>query len=223
MLWCSIATSLAASPTAVASGQVAFDRDYKFTLCRVDPGAWLHDGFFARSEAGISWLEATVSNSGQLHRRSHISAIGQSSSADIGATPAKGLVLGISVWTAILDPTFVEDGKTVVPDDDSVKLTLLRLGPFVDWYPNPRRGYHFFGGGGVAVQIERDTKGKPIYPIPLGFSLSTGTGYEWFISRQLSVGFVGRFAFGWLTRMLSDTPERMLFVTPELALTVTYH
>jgi hypothetical protein len=204
-------------------GEVALEQNYRYALCRVDSGAWLHDGFFARSEVGISWLEATVSNSGQLHRRSRISAIGESSSVDIGATPARGLVLGISVWTAILDPTFVEDGKTVIPDDDSVKLTLLRLGPFVDWYPNPKRGYHVLGGAGFSVQIERDTKGKPIYPIPLGFSLSTGTGYEWFVSSELSVGFLGRFAFGWLTRMLADAPERMLFVTPELAVTVTYH
>lgn len=189
----------------------------------MSPGDRMHDGLFARSEAGVAVLEATVSGSGQLPRRSRIRAIGQSASVNIGATPARGLVLGISIWTAILAPTFVEDGRTIVPDDDSVKLTLLRIGPFFDWYPNPRRGYHMFSSGGFAVQIERDTKGNPIYPIPLGFSFSTAAGQEWFVSSDLSLGFLGRFAFGWLTRTVVGTPERMLFVTPELALTATYH
>jgi len=192
-------------------------------MCPVDPGERLHDGFFARSEAGIAWLEATVSDSGSADRRSRVSAIGQSATLSIGGTPASGLVLGVSIWTAILDPTFVVAGKTVVPDDNSVKLNLLRAGPFLDWYPNPRRGYHAFASVGFAAQIELDTKGNPIYPNSKGVTLSTGTGYEWFLSGELSVGFVGRFAVGWLTRTPVNTPERMLFITPELALTATYH
>lgn len=208
---------------ANASGEPDRASSPGYGICPVDPGARLHDGFFARSEAGLALLEASVSDSGQHPRRSRIRAIGQSAAISIGATPASGLVVGLSIWTAILDPSFVEDGRTVVPDDNSVKLTLLRVGPMLDWYPNPRRGYHVFGSTGFAVQIEHDTKGNPIYPVPLGVTASTGTGYEWFVSDELSLGLLGRFAFGWLTHTPSSTPERMLFVSPELALGATFH
>jgi hypothetical protein len=220
-LWPAVlATWLTATVTATTASA---DSVGVAQVCPVEPGYHLHDGFFARSEAGVTLLEATVSDSGQSPRRSRIRAIGQSASVNIGATPAKGLVLGISIWTAILDPTFVENGRTIIPDDNSITLTLLHVGPFLDWYSNPRGGYHAFGSMGFAAHIERDSKGNPIYPVPKGITGSTGAGYEWFVSSDMSVGVLGRLAFGWLTRTPVSTPERMLFVAPELAFTATYH
>jgi hypothetical protein len=191
--------------------------------CEAAPGARLHDGFFARSESGIAVLLATVSDSGGPPFRSRVRGVGQGASISIGGTPAPGLVLGGTLWTSRIDPVFVEDGRDVAPDDDSVKLTLLRVGPLVDWYPHPDRGFHALAALALTVQFETDTKGNPLLPAAFGASLSTGAGHEWFLSSELSLGILGRVAFGHVNRAAADGHERMLFVIPELALSATYH
>jgi hypothetical protein len=189
----------------------------------VEPGAHLHDGFFARSESGITFLWANVSGAGGPPLRSGVRGVGQGATLSAGGTPAPGLVLGGSLWTARIDPVFVEEGKVFRPDDDSVKLLMLRVGPLIDWYPHPARGFHAFATAGLTLQIETDTKGDPIEPLALGASFSTGAGRQWFVSNQLSLGLVARIAFGALEGARSGRVERTLFVAPELALSVTYH
>jgi hypothetical protein len=190
--------------------------------CAPDPGERLHDGFFARSESGVALLSASVTDSG-APSRSRVRGVGQLASISIGTTPLAGLVLGGTLWTARFDPVFVEDGRQITPDDDSVKVTLLRLGPFVDWYPNPGQGFHALSTVALALQVETDTKGEPLPPAAFGASLSTGAGYEWFLSSEVSLGFLGRVAFGGLTRAATGGTERSLFVIPEISIAATYH
>lgn len=132
-------------------------------------------------------------------------------------------MVGGTVWTARIDPVFVEGGKTITPDDDSVKVTLLRLGPFLDWYPDPARGFHTQAAAAFTAQIESDVKGNPIKPAALGAALSIGTGYEWFISSELSLGLLGRLALGRVVRTPTEGKQDMLWIIPELALSATYH
>jgi hypothetical protein len=187
----------------------------------VDPGEHRHDGFFARSEAGLAFFRAVVSGSGAL--RTGISGLGQSAVLSVGGTPVPGLVVGGTVWTARIDPVFVERGKTITPDDDSVKITLLRLGPFLDWYPNASRGFHTQVAAAFTAQVESDVKGNAVRPPAMGAAVSIGTGYEWFIARELSVGFLGRVALGRVVRTPEEGKEHMLWIIPELALSATYH
>jgi hypothetical protein len=191
--------------------------------CDPEPGERLHDGFFARSESGVAFLSAYVSGSGTRPLRSRVRGVGQSASISLGVTPARGLVLGGTLWTARIDPEFVEGGKDVAPDDDSVKVTLLRIGPLIDWYPNPERGFHALVAVAFTLQLETDTKGNPLLPAAFGASLSTGAGHEWFLSSELSLGILGRVAFGRMDRDAADGHERTLFVVPELLLSATYH
>jgi len=185
-----------------------------------DPGERLHDGFFARSDTALAILFAGVSGSGP---RTGIRGVGQSAVISIGGTPARGLVLGGTVWTARIDPVFVEDGRTVTPDDDSVKVTLLRIGPFLDYYPDPASGFHVQAAVQLAVQIESDVKGNAVEPAALGAALSAGAGYEWFVSSELSLGPLARVAFGRVVRTPSSRDERMLWIIPEIGLSATYH
>ncbi len=190
--------------------------------CEADPGAKTHDGFFARSEPGLAFYWAHVSGSNAL-RRTGIRGLGQSAALSLGGTPARGLVLGGTVWTVRIDPVFIENGKTVTPDDDSVKVTQLRVGPFLDWYPYPKLGFHSLVAVELVVQLESDVKGNPIKPETFGAALATGSGYEWFIANELSLGFIGRVAFGAAARAARDGTEHTLFIVPELALSATYH
>ena len=71
-----------------------------------------------------------------------------------------------------MDPVFVEQDRTVSPDDDSVKITLLRLGPFLDFYPEPAGGFHVVTAAALTVQVESDVKGNAVQPAALGAALA---------------------------------------------------
>jgi len=189
----------------------------------LERGARLHDGFFARSEPSLAFFRAIVWGSETETRRSGIRGIGQGAGISLGGTPARGLVVGGTVWTARIDPVFIEDGNTVSPDDDSVKVTLLRLGPFLDFYPDPARGFHVVTAAALTVQVESDVKGNAVEPAALGAALSIGPGYEWFIMNELSLGLLGRVSVGRLVRTPNDGQQHILWIIPELALTATYH
>jgi len=186
----------------------------------LEPGEHLHDGFFFRSESGLSFYWADVSGSAP---RNGIRGIGQSGGISIGGTPAHGFVLGGTMWTARIDPVFVQNGLTVTPDDDSVKLTLLRTGPFIAFYPNPTRGFHVQAAALLAIQIESDVKGNPIEPAAFGPAVSIGLGYEWFISDQFSLGLVARAALGQVVRAPEAGSEQMRWFLPDLSISGTYH
>src|ERR1041384_5058002 len=100
----------------------------------VKPGERTHDGFFVGVRAGVALLfghEETIPAVPPF--RTSLRGVGQSAEIAVGGTPRPGLVIGGSLWTARIDPTFVEGGRTVTPDDDSVKVTTARIGPFLDW------------------------------------------------------------------------------------------
>jgi hypothetical protein len=130
--------------------------------------------------------------------------------------------VGGTLWTARIDPVFVENGRTITPDDDSVKVTLLRTGPFVDFYPHPSKGFHAQFALELAVQFESDTKGNAIKPAAFGFAQSVGTGYEWFIGDEFSLGLFGRMALGRVVRTPTSGDERMLWIIPEVGISATY-
>ncbi len=188
---------------------------------RSAPGAERHDGFFLRGETGVALLSAHVGASPR--GRSAVTGVGQSGGISLGATPWRGLVLGGQLWTARVDPSFVERGARITPDDDSVKLTLGALGPFLDWYPDPSAGYHVQLGVAALIAIESDTKGEPLRPASGGVKLGVASGYEWFVSRDLSLGFIVRVGMLFAARPRPQGPERMLAEVPELLLTSTYH
>jgi hypothetical protein len=186
-------------------------------------GVRLHDGFFARSEPSLAFFRAVVSGPETAPHRTGIRGYGQAASISVGGTPAPGLVVGGTVWTARLDPQFVENGRTVSPDDDSVKISVVRLGPFLDFYPDPRGGFHVMAAAAVSAQVETDVKGNAVEPAALGAALSIGPGYEWFIMDQLSFGLLGRISLGRLVRTPSHGEQHILWIIPEIALTATYH
>lgn len=185
------------------------------------PGAYQHDGFYLHAETGVALLSAHVADSPR--GRSRVRGIGQSGGIALGAAIAPGLTLGGNIWTARIDPSFVENGVSVVPDDDSVKLTLGSLGPFLEWYPNPYRGFHLQSSAAVAIAIETDVKGEPLRPPALGAKFALGAGYEWFVSPQFSLGFLVRMNVLADARPRPEGPERTLAEIPELLLSSTYN
>jgi hypothetical protein len=193
------------------------------SVCLKDAGDRRHDGFFARSEPGIAFLTAHVDDRGASPRRSGVRGVGQSAAVSLGGTPLPGLVVGGTLWTARIDPVFTEDGVRVSSNDDSVKLTMLRLGPFLDWYPDERAGFHALANLTFDIHVESDEKGDAREPAAFGGSFGLGAGHEWFLASSFSLGAVARLAMGASGRAAPGGLERTLYAVPELLLTATYH
>jgi hypothetical protein len=209
--------------TSAPADAAPSSRETEHCPCAQNPSDRTHDGFFFRSSPGFALFAASVSDTGSLPRRSRSEGLGLSSALSIGGTPAPGLVVGGTLWTVNLFPRFVEDGVVITPDDDSVKLTVLRIGPYFDWYPNPKGGFHTSISPTWMFQIERDRKGQPVQPSAMGPSLTFHTGYEWFLSSEFSLGGLAGLSFGQLSRQVHGRSEVMPFLMPEIALAVTYH
>ena len=186
-----------------------------------DPSAHRHDGFFGRAETGLVLYRAAVS--GGPGGRTEAQGLGQSAGLSFGGTLLRGLVLGGSLWATRIDPTFVEHGVRVHPDDDSVKITLGRIGPFLDYYPYPTRGFHAQVGVSLAVAVDSDTKGRSLKPATAGAAASFALGQELFVSEQFSLGLLARMTMGAMARSVAGHEERSFFESPELLITTTYH
>jgi hypothetical protein len=189
----------------------------------IEPGQRLHDGFFFRAETGVVWLRAGVRGALAPPERTGLRGIGQSTSISAGGTPWPGLVVGGSLWASRIDPSFIESGVRREPDDDSVKWTLARVGPFVSFYPRPDAGFHADLALSIALAVESDEKGEPLEPGAAGPGLAVGLGHDWFVSSELSLGLFARVAMVRVTRERNGRAERTLGELLELGVSYTYH
>jgi hypothetical protein len=136
----------------------------------------------------------------------------------VGGTPVDGLAVGGGIiGTVAPRPTIKIDGELVRSDRH---VTFSWVGGFVDWYANPRRGFHLQGLLGVAGLSQYE-----MGPDPVGVGVGVGIGYEWWVSSQWSIGAIGRVMYANLTlnenmRGLSETHS---VITPAVLFGATYH
>ena len=104
----------------------------------------------------------------------------------IGGTPGRGLVVAGTLLTHDRNNPVLR-GR---PDGDvelSGRMGFAMIGMTVDWYPNPRGGFHFGGTLGLAALS------APVPPGDVfvdhigggGGGISLATGYDWWIGEQL--------------------------------------
>jgi hypothetical protein len=166
----------AAAPTAPPDGIATPDKPSlappagKIDLTTPPPGPstprsyHMHDGFYARASIGIGSLSATVDDDSPS--RDSLKGSGGSLHLNllIGGSPSPGLAIGgalLAEGTASVD--FDRNDVHVV--DRSMSLAIL--GPFIDGFPRPSRGWHFGGTLGLArlslgstsLDKRRDTNG----------------------------------------------------------------
>jgi len=150
----------------------------------------------------------------------------------IGGTIAPGLVLGGGAYTAqLLSAHFklARDSDGAPPSELDPELrTLALFGPFLQWYPNARRGFHVEAALGFAA-ITSDSGGSRGFEEPdyqaIGAGLVLGSGYEWFIADEWSIGVLGRMMAAVVTGE-DDAEVRWVHgisTTPSLLLSITYH
>jgi hypothetical protein len=110
-------------------------------------------------------------------------------------------------------------------------------GPFVDWYPRPRGGFHTIAMLGLADAIEAAAPAGSTSATTrglLGFGGALGVGYTLWVGRGFDVGLLARAQFGEATFSGATSPanadvvgddlhEQQLLFNGALLLTAAYH
>jgi hypothetical protein len=205
-----------------------------------DRGARVHDGFYFRVAGGFSVYDERLS-SAELSTGSNFDGqsvegrnrgIAHSSDLAIGGTIAPGWVVGGGIYSLdLVASTFRArgDGALAMPDElDPGLRSLSVIGPFVDWYPNVRGGFHAQATLGLATLTPRvfahAATEKSKY-IAVGGALLLGTGYEWWVADEWSIGVLTQLGVRVLRGQDDDdvTWTHVITNSPTLSVSLTYH
>jgi hypothetical protein len=138
------------------------------------PRDYLHDGLHVRLVGGGNFTSFTEEGA----RRGLVPAAeGPANTLLVGGTPWPGVILGGGVH-ASFPLTFLKDGTEISADTATV-------GPFVEWYPDPKKGWHFGALAGAGV-VHLATPAASETSSVLG--LTAIAGYDWWISPDWSLG-----------------------------------
>jgi hypothetical protein len=173
--------------------------------------------------AGYFW------NSGSIYRGEDFTADGAvlPISISIGGTPSKGFVFGGTLGFAYLPrPTITLDGKTQYANEPGTNQTGLwyEVGPFIDVYPNPTKGFRIHG----AITFAYLDKPRPVADESsdnaAGIAFSGGVGYDLWIGNQWSVGVLGKLTYGSLSTIRhAFGVNNQSFISPSLMVSFVYH
>jgi hypothetical protein len=182
-------------------------------------GVHLHDGFYLRLSIGGGYMHDGISYDSPEYAGPPSSATIRGGAMQfavlLGGTPAPGLVIGGGlIATNAPDATF-KFGSLSSSSDTTV--TFSWFGAFVDWYVNPREGFHLQGLMGFAALSSTNDD-------PSGIGVGVGIGQEWWVADQWSLGILGRLMYAHMTRSEDDsTTNRHSVIAPALLFTATYH
>jgi hypothetical protein len=164
----------------------------------------------------------------------HVRGGGPALEFALGGTVAPGLVIGGGLYTVATDElTWDAEAARPYSDDDSTEIeggegTLGMLGVIIDYYPNPRAGFHLQGGLGVgtlALMRDSDTNFPGENWEGGGGGAMLGVGYEFWVSDQWSLGGIARalFVSGKLRGSVSERDNDGRGFAPALLFGATHH
>lgn len=181
-----------------------------------------HDGFFFQSSLGFGpgWVDEELSGNGG-NTDVTFSGVTGMFELTFGGTPARGLVVGAALTGhSIVNPTVEMGGQEFETDDTSVGISQLSL--FTNYYFQPKAGFYVHGSLGFAtasVTVDGDTYDTDVKGIVLG----VGAGYDFWIADEWSLGPQLRLTYARLGDEEDGVEAKSNFLSPVLALSVTYH
>jgi hypothetical protein len=186
-----------------------------------------HDGFYFNGALGGGYTTGSVEadpepEGGGDSRLTGAAAAGQ---ILLGGTPTRGLVVGGGMVNTVLFRGKVKTEGEVVSKN---LLSLTSLGPFVTYYVDAHKGFHIMGHLGLAAMNYKreDIDDKKV---AIGYALTAGVGYDWWIAEQWSLGVLGRFQFAKTAANVKDPPDLpkttiiYMPLSPALLVSLTYH
>lgn len=150
----------------------------------------VHKGFYFRGALGLGYggTKFTYERSS-----SDITVSGAGVGVDVwfGGSPAPGLALGGAFhFQQTVNPTISVNGIKL--GETSSNLNTLLIGPFVDWFPDARGGFHLGGTLGFSRLSLTDENDNTTALSPFGFGGAFVIGYDWWVGKDWSLGITGR-------------------------------
>jgi hypothetical protein len=157
------------------------------------PAGRLHDGFYLRGSLGPGWLWTSFSDG--LLAGGTIRGNGGGGDIQLGGTFTPGLVVGGGLFLTGMEHEDVRPAGEAVDDYDPGNVGMVAIGPFVDYFPDPKRGLHFGGMVGLGV-MGFETRGRAGIESPYdedarsgsGGAIGAWVGYDWWVGPEWSLG-----------------------------------
>jgi hypothetical protein len=144
----------------------------------------------------------------------------------IGGTPAPGFVIGGDyAFQEAFRPHLKFRSASISTDQDANANTVFGLfGAFVDWFPDPRGGFHLGGTLGFAILSIADDSGNVDNTVSEGgVGGAFRIGYDAWVSSQWSLGVLGQFVGGRVSADTHSVTERDSVASFSLLVTTLYH
>ena len=160
-----------------------------------------HEGFYLAANTGIGVLATW--GSGPLGSAS-LSGLGSVGELAVGGTISPGLVLGgvAREWstggtfnggpTITATTTYFANGVPSTTQhtlSGNAHVTSVEIGAFLDWYPNPEKGWHVGASVGLGGTMLTDDAGTKSQSDAVAGSLFGG--YQWWLGPGWSLGLLG--------------------------------
>ncbi len=190
---------------------------------RSDPTVHNHDGFYARMSMGVGY--AFDSLSGTDKDRSKMDGVKVHGLCiqvmDFAFGWSLGtVVLGLDIGVlAMPTSTLMTSGDY---ERKEYEHGYVFFGPFVDYYPDPRKGTHFGAGFGMAGPMVTDPDGGSSgdSESDAGMGIKLMMGYDFWVGQQWSLGLTASLLY---IRGNDDFRAHHSAVIPSALLSILYH
>jgi hypothetical protein len=189
---------------------------------REKAGVHTHDGFYFRFGLGGGYFAGSVDTTPKA------TVTGGHLAVDLafGGTPVPGLVIGGGIYGSAGGASW-ESGGTSQKIDSSVVST---IGPFIDWYPDPKDGWHITGMVGLS-RFQFTQNNVVDVTSAFGGAVMIGGGYEFWIGKEWSLGILGRlqYAQAQMSELifngvtLAGSSVKVSAIVPALLVGITFH
>jgi hypothetical protein len=164
-------------------------------------GHRVHDGFYFRGSIGPGTVAFDQRSDWPNVPEGRVTGPGVASDLMIGGTPARGFVVGGAlIATQAPDPDFDGDRLQLETNNDA---TWVLIGPFVDFFFAPRKGFHLGAAAGPSAIWYRDLDPDPDderREAYAGVGAAGWAGYDAWISSNWSLGGYLRVTAAWTRR-----------------------
>ena len=202
---------------AVASAVVCLDASAALAEPRT------HDGFQFRGVAGFAYWVDWQEPSDSVATGNQVQGPGANLEAFVGGAIAPGLFVGGTYGAVIVpEPTVSWNGGSPSSETNPHVWWQHSLGPYVDYYPSPRGGFHVLGDVGYALQMSERPPGDSM-GTGTGYVLGAGVGYDWWVSNEWGVGVLGQLRFAHVNMGGERWNSTGDIVTSTFALSIQYH
>lgn len=176
-------------------------------------GAFVHDGFYLRLGLGVGGFSANGTLTPDMYGGSvKISGAGMGLDLLLGGSISPGLVLGGGlIFQQIVKPDVSLPGGVTASSSNNGNFGVI--GPFLQWYPNPRSGFHLSGMVGLAALTASNPETGESKAGDRGAGLALAGGYDFWVAPQWSIGLDARLFGGSVSKDFGDGSSEKYSVT----------